>query len=1065
MIFLVFSLFFFLNPAFADTPESQYITADNNNFIENLTLSCRGIDTEHVDRVELWTNLTGTWALNQTVNALRENVTTAGEWLVRRQTTNSTKVPSWASDSEHCWAETSNYTGYLVDVESYTTRCIQTFNILSYNETGIANATLWVYFEQNSDVLNRSEFHVYSNYTMNYTFGDCTTSAQAEVCFNETSGGAGTLLINDSQLTLFQDVPQFFQYDITNDVRGATAISDEIYTLLFTSQLDIHEDFPYTEAGNWNISFLGYGAQDHDEQQYLEIEPANTSNTVEFNFNNTALGSYAWNCHVYDNATNLVTNETNYTFRVMEGVDITIEEPLNNTNTDYGTINLNYTFTNTTAIDWCWITVDNINVSVTSPNLTFMPSNYINYWKFDEGSGILAEDTGNIDDLTLTADSWTSGISNNAFYSDSQYYAHNDTKWSGGITENGTISFYFKPDIEIDETLVETDYLFEKHFGDAGGLNMFLIRVGGGDAISYGNYVNNTFNEIRYNTTFSAGTWYKIDAIFGKGGMKLYLDNVLIEDKAVYDVPFGTGSEDLVFGYSLRSTAYYFDGAIDEARIYDYQVTPTGKSACSSDNTTFTKNELKTSFPVQVFVNDTNGIVYKGEITISTDTDFEIRANITGGATLNSFSLSMMNSTDTIVKSTTTGINFFNWSETVHGDNVNVTVSSTGYNNFSVLVDLNNETYTWNTTYFLTPVIFTINIFDEQNLSSILGNITISNSTSSVKHNNTDSIALNFSQIPVGEVTIIIENDEYESRTYYDNIISGISDTLNAYLLKTSEGLLVRFHVKDQNDQPVFNALVRSSRIINDVLTLVEEDKTDSSGTATHFLDPEKTYTVVASKSGYSSANITINPTQQDYYLILRSASQIDFNNQFAGIFYQFVPSQRYIGIGGNSSINFSVYSMHGELTSFSLEIVNETGDIIFNETQTGAEGGIIYGYVNLTGYSNNHQLKVTGIFIKTGLNPYRIDKYYYTLSEPSGNYTLWRFFNKADSTLPDTLKLLIMVIVTLIVSGFGAKMGGSKAGGVVMLVMFAMFTAVGWLLPEYFALIVFVVLGMLLVI
>lgn len=190
------------------------------------------------------------------------------------------------------------------------------------------------------------------------------------------------------------------------------------------------------------------------------------------------------------------------------------------------------------------------------------------YWKFNEGTGTIVNDSIGTNHGTTT-DVWDShGMNGNCKYINSETTAIN-IPHSPSITfaGNHSISIWVKPD---NPTPRPEQVIFTK--GNNPSNYLLDYYVGGffwrnGKADSQSDYTLFT------PTNYPAGVWYHIvliyDTILGK---KIYING----ENVANDTQGGnvyTTDEDLVFG-SLWGGTFTYSGLIDEFCLWDRAITP-----------------------------------------------------------------------------------------------------------------------------------------------------------------------------------------------------------------------------------------------------------------------------------------------------------------------------------------------------------------------------------------------------------------------------------------------------------------------------------------------------------
>ncbi|MDM8524702.1 BACON domain-containing carbohydrate-binding protein [Desulfococcaceae bacterium HSG8] len=82
-------------------------------------------------------------------------------------------------------------------------------------------------------------------------------------------------------------------------------------------------------------------------------------------------------------------------------------------------------------------------------------------------------------------------------------------------------------------------------------------------------YSTSDIYEIYSDSTISAGIWYHVAAVWGVGGMKMYVNGVLQSDTDAYASGIVSSGTGLHIGQSDGFFYYYFQGRIDEVRIWN----------------------------------------------------------------------------------------------------------------------------------------------------------------------------------------------------------------------------------------------------------------------------------------------------------------------------------------------------------------------------------------------------------------------------------------------------------------------------------------------------------------
>jgi len=246
--------------------------------------------------------------------------------------------------------------------------------------------------------------------------------------------------------------------------------------------------------------------------------------------------------------------------------------------------------------------------------------NLVGEWKFDENSGTIAHDTsGNNNDGAIHGAIWTSGVNGSALSFDgASNYVDVPNSNSLDVTNAITIEFWLK----AYSYPSNANRLIYKDFS-AGASSWSQVILYGDPAVGVGKLVfrpNNDGKSISSGANaISLNSWYFITATYDSANSdtRLYLNGQLIaQDNSITGtIPIGTDS--LKIGKAGHVTQY-FNGLIDEVRIYNTSITP-GPGFNFTVSVSPTSGSMQEGGNVQatVMVNLTSGSTQSVSLTAS----------------------------------------------------------------------------------------------------------------------------------------------------------------------------------------------------------------------------------------------------------------------------------------------------------------------------------------------------------------------------------------------------------------------------------------------------------------
>lgn len=196
------------------------------------------------------------------------------------------------------------------------------------------------------------------------------------------------------------------------------------------------------------------------------------------------------------------------------------------------------------------------------------------HWKMDEGSGMVATDSAGGHNATLFGPTWTAGKYGQALEFKIAYASvpHHDAL---SLTNQLTIGAWVKK-----WTRSGFDTIFFK--GRFGSVNYYFDTYY--DEVLFGFYDGGWRDFVTPAVNMQRNRWYHVAATYNAVGrtVKIYVDGALVYSSTLADqdgtgplVPLPPNTESATIGQSIYLNEY-FDGIIDDLRIYDVALDASG---------------------------------------------------------------------------------------------------------------------------------------------------------------------------------------------------------------------------------------------------------------------------------------------------------------------------------------------------------------------------------------------------------------------------------------------------------------------------------------------------------
>ncbi len=219
-----------------------------------------------------------------------------------------------------------------------------------------------------------------------------------------------------------------------------------------------------------------------------------------------------------------------------------------------------------------------------------------------------------------------------------------------------------------------------------------------------------------------------------------------------------------------------------------------------------------------------------------------------------------------------------------------VTLNSTGYGIEEHILSLTRNYH--NLSLNMSPVLATRISFYDENSEELIEDETFSVFLETPGFSNTfTGITDNphtITSLGEGIYTLKASSDNYQEREYQDLNVSNTTTTLiNIYLINNTLGQQVTFTVQGSGGNRLDNADVDFFRVINGTNIIIAQENTDFAGQVKLYLDPNYEYDINLVREGYISRNITLEPSDTEYTIILLSG-EAPYESSYEGVRFRF---------------------------------------------------------------------------------------------------------------------------------------------------------------------------------
>ena len=287
----------------------------------------------------------------------------------------------------------------------------------------------------------------------------------------------------------------------------------------------------------------------------------------------------------------------------------------------------------------------------------------------------------------------------------------------------------------------------------------------------------------------------------------------------------------------------------------------------------------------------------------------------------------------------------------------------------------------------------------------------------------------------------------YPQRSYYfSGNLSNSSTNQVLYLLGNGQGIYSTFSTTF-NNQPVSGVTLQIERQFNGVWTLLTQGITDSSGSATFYLNPNYQHRITAIKTGYATQQVLVSPSQSLYTIQMQTTGNYSYVSTIDGLSWTIFPG---VGLLSNISYNFgfNITSSKNNLIKCRFDLMNGTNVIGTNENIATPSSCSAFVTLNPSKF-NYKQLKgVLYIDIGNGYEILEGDAYWIFEPTNSTGMTISDFFKDVanfdlsyfgnDETHREYTMIVLFFLATMILMAFLSRLGWdlTSNGGTILVLL-----------------------------
>jgi hypothetical protein len=261
----------------------------------------------------------------------------------------------------------------------------------------------------------------------------------------------------------------------------------------------------------------------------------------------------------------------------------------------------------------------------------------------------------------------------------------------------------------------------------------------------------------------------------------------------------------------------------------------------------------------------------------------------------------------------------------------------------------------------------------------------------------------------------------YPQRRYYqtDEVWTNATINRTLYGLSYLYGIYGRFKTLDSYSNAISGVI---GQMKNGIGTLIEQEETDASGTATFWLNPDVDYTFIFSKVGYAVQTLILRIASNDVYNVYMETPSTSTPDYGEGILTSFLPNLGILNNGTAYNFTFNLSSSYWLITDCTF-VIKDSADNTLSSASPSNNGSLCGAVIalntgkntTLTAYAT-YELNNTQT--QTASRIYSVTSYSFS-DVGTLKAVIDDISNLASSGFDDKTRVLVAFLVTLIVVGW----------------------------------------------